>query len=52
MPQITIDFSSEEDHKIELYKAIHKLSSKELAVKQIVAEKRIKVNKDGSLISD
>ena len=49
MPQITINFSEDEDQKIEIYKALHKLSSKEQAVKQIVAKTSIKVNKDGSL---
>ena len=48
MPKILITLSDEEDAKLEQYKAAKKLSSKEKAIKSLIAELNISINIAGS----
>ena len=48
MPKILITLSDEEDEKLEQYKAAKKLSSKEKAIKSLIAELNISINIAGS----
>ena len=48
MPKILITLSEDEDTKLEQYKAAKKLSSKEKAIKSLIAELNISINIAGS----
>ena len=48
MPKILITLSEDEDAKLEQYKAAKKLSSKEKAIKSLIAELNISINIAGS----